>query len=591
MAWVDIADLRGTQGPAGSFQKGIIPNGSNINTWNTPDKEGSWVVNNTSSAATITGLPESAAGQLMNYPGIGSQIYTAYGSNPKIWFRGINNVAAGTWSPWEDISSRATIKNPALMPSGTDLNNWYLETTAGVWNINSTTLAQEMANLPVVAAGKLINYPNGISFQIYMTYGAAPGVWFRGVTNVVTKAWSAWSNLLGGQTTATEVALAHQVRADSAHKRAGYRQGTGGKGVIMLRFDDYPQDFKAKVLPALRANDLPSYFAVTKRWIEELQPTPWAEVQDWAINDGVQMWSHSMTHSAASSTAQLNMEIIESADYFESMMPRIVIDGWVMPGTGVTDGPYGGYNGKVDADFYATEAGRMIMSRYGIVNAARAGFYQPQGGHPVGQSHQTMDNWTLADFQGHVNAVAAGGYALSIMLHPGNLDGTGFMSTATMTQCLEWLAAERAAGRILVLTGTASAVLDPGTTYRQNLLPGLFGGSLRGWTGWTLNGSGDPERAAAGALTCALDTNPVAWARGGARELAVGLTASASSVVRLTITGTGIAVSKDYTVPAGASLVRKPFMIPYTGGGILTVGIERVSGGTVSIQRADALSI
>lgn len=588
MAWVDIADLKGNQGPAGSFQKGTIPNSSNINGWNSSAYEGAWTVNSTNSAATITGLPVAAAGTLMNFPGIGSQFYMAYGSTPTFWFRGVNNVSSGAWGSWENLTELRTLGRPGLMPEGTNLNFWYLPETAGEWSINSTTTAQTMTNLPVVAAGRLINRPDGISSQIYISYGTDPGMWFRAITNVVTKVWGPWSRLNsgGGSSGGGGAALEHEVRADTVRKSMGYTLGTGGRGVFMLRLDDYPQDLASKVLPAIRAHHIPFYFAATVRWVEELQATPWSTVQSWCLNDGGQIWGHSWTHSAASSTAGLKKEIIESADYFETNMPRVRIPGWVMPGTGISDGPYGGYNGKTDADFYATEAGQMILSRYGIVNAARTGWLQPAGGHPIGQTHQTMDTLTVAEFKAYVQGAIDGGYALSFMLHPGNLDGTGYMTTAQFAECMAWIASERAGGRLMTLTGTASAVLDRDSNDRNNLLPGAFNGSTQGYTNWVLNGAGNMASSGTTALTRAIDLSPVGWARGSTREAHALVHATTESVGRLTITGTDVNATADFAIPANTwTEIRKYMSIPLTGSSTLTVSLTRISGGTVQAQQ------
>lgn len=588
MTWTPIADLTGKQGPAGSFQRGLIPTGSNINGWNSSAYEGAWVVNSTTAAATITGLPLVAAGTLMNYPGIGSQFYMAYGANPTLWFRGVNNVSSGSWGAWENLSSRATLKDPALVPDGTNLNNWYLETTAGEWAINSTTSAQTMSNLPVVAAGRLINRPHGISSQLYISYGADPGMWFRAVTNVVTKAWSPWSRLNsgGGSGSGGGAALEHEVRADTVRKSMGYKIGTGGRGVFMLRLDDYPQDLATKVLPIVRANHIPFYFAATVRWVEELQSTPWSTIQSWCLNDGGQIWGHSWSHSAAASTNALKKEIIESADYFEKQMPRVRIPGWVMPGTGIDDGPYGGYNGKTDEDFFKSEAGQMILSRYGIVNAARTGKLQPMGGQPIGQSHDTMDQWTVAVFKANVQAAIDGGYALSVMLHPGNLDGTGYMTTAQFQECMEWVAQERAGGRLMTLTGTASAVLDRDSNDRNNLLPGAFNGNAKGWSGWILNSAGNMSSSGTTPLTTTIDLSPAGWARGSTREIHALVHATTASVVRLTATSSDLNATTEYSIPANTwTEIRKYITVPLTGIGTLNVSLTRVSGGVVQAQQ------
>lgn len=487
----------------------------------------------------------------------------------------------------------ATFMRPRRLPFDANLDDYRLTIHTGPWEVASVAHAATLLNLPPGIAGPgVLNVLPSTGFQTFVAYvgGGAPRILFRGRSSVIGAGiWSSWSDI-GTPASVSESAMEHMVRADMAHKRLGYKIGTGGRGVIMLRFDDYPQDFLTKVLPELRANNLPAYWACTVRHVETEQPTPWATVQAWTLNDGVQPWGHSWTHSAASSPPALRKEIVESADYFETQMPAVRVDGWAMPGTGA-DVPYGGYYGVNDADFYGTEAGRLILSRYGIVNAARAGYLQPAGGQPIGQSHLTFERWTLAQFKDEVTAAAKAGVALSLMAHPQNIGLAGYMSTADFKAAMSWLAAERDAGRLLTLTGNASAVLDPDSNYRHNLLPGTFKDGLQGWTGtgWTVANGLLAGPNTTDPATYAIPTGPVAWARGGTRELHAVVSATTSTVIKVEVAGGALSTSKTYTIPSGDWVdVRNFFTIPYTGAATVTVKVSRVSGGVPRFHQINA---
>lgn len=489
-----------------------------------------------------------------------------------------------------DTHTIGSALRPLLMAQGTDVNTLHTDTKTTWYTISNQATADTILNLPEKKPGVFENIPT-LGFQRFLAYGASPTVWFRGITSVVNKTWGPWTALngtLAGQADAAQ----HTVRADMIRKQMGYTIGTAGRGVVMLRFDDYPQDFKTKILPTIRANALPCYTAVTVKHFEELQPTPWSEVQGWAVNDGVQPWNHSWSHGAASTPLALTKEIVESADYFDTSMPAVKIGGWVMPGTGVTP-PYGGYNGATDADFYNTVAGKLILSRHGIVNAARPGSMEPAGGHPIGQAHKTFETWSVATFQAEVNKAAAGGYGLSLMAHPQNIGLPGYMSSNDFATCMSWLAGERDAGRVMVLSGHASAVLDPDSDYRHNLLPGPFTTGLNGWsgTGWTWAGGVAKAPATTAALSLVYDTADVAWARGGTRELHAVVKSAAVNTIKVEAVGSNgiLNATRTVTIAAGSWVdVRKFFALPYTGDNTITFRISSTTGVTFDVHQINA---
>lgn len=606
MTWVEAADLVGPIGPAGAINRGAIPANSNINTWRDQSKEGFWTFSG-SGGASLTGLPSGVtSGSLLVMPGLGGHIVTSYDqAEPAIYWRGYTNLSSGL-SSWQNLNSSRTVKNLGLIPAGTNLNFWHLDTTAGEYTVNSVTAAQEIVNWPTVKGGtpqpgKLTNNPVGISTQMVQLYGGsgqAPALMFRAITSVTTKAWSEWIDLTagGGGGGGDEVGLKHAVRVDTARKRLGYKIGTGGKAVVMLQFDDYNAVFGRKVLPILREFDLPATMALAVNWVEgnvthPLNETvPWPTVQGWVLNDGIRAQGHSWTHSQASSSAQLRKEIVESADYMETNMPRVAIDGWSMPGTGVSTDPYGGYNGSSVEDFTETEAGKLLMSRYAFVSARKSGYFQPGGATDlIGQSHGVGETSTVAEFKAAVEDAIAGGYALATMHHPGFLDTEGYKTTAQLRECLRWLAEQRNLGRLMILTREAANVLDPSTSYRQDLLPGTFGGNLRGWSGWALNSAGNPSTANTTPLARTVDLTTIGWARGGTREFHATVRATTETVVQMGVTSSDLNATKRHTIPANTWVeIRSFFTVPLVGTSTLNLSISRVSGGTVQIHEANA---
>lgn len=600
-----VADVTGPRGPAGSIHKGGIPSGSNINTWYTPAYEGSWTFSG-SSTATIVGLPTGVvAGQLFVLPGLGGQFLTTYASSgipEAFWFRGLTNLSGGFGS-WQNMSSKNSITQPGLILPGDNLDFWWVPEKSGFWECNSVVAAQEILNLPVEMPGKLINFSDQIAAQIYMSYGG--GYWFRILSSVFpSKVWTPWIDLTasggsGGSPDTEQYALKHSFRLDEARKRLGYKLGTAGKAAIALQFDDYNAAFRDKVLPILQEFDIPATMALAVNWVEGKvthplnEAVPWSMVQSWVLNDGIEPQGHSWTHSVASSSTQLKKEIIDSADHMEKQMPSVVIDGWSMPGTGAASDPYGGYNGKSLEDFTETTAGKMLLSRYAFVGAAKGGYLQPGGGQDlIGQSHGLSEVYTVQQFKDGVEEAIKGKYALATMHHPGWLDTEGYKTTSQLRECIQWLAAQRDAGRLVIVTRRALNVFDPDSTYRQNLLTGSFAGALNGWSGWTLNGSGNPSTSTTTALIYNLDLLPVNWARGGTREFHAMVRAGSTANVRLTVSaGSTLNATKQYTLPANTWVdIRKFFTVPKVGQRTMTFTLERLTGGSVEVQQLNAFA-
>lgn len=456
------------------------------------------------------------------------------------------------------------LKSPTRLFSG-DINGMRASDDAGEYIVSSANAAAQIVGWPTEAPGYLINRTAAIPTQQVIAYtSVGPKVFWR-EWRPGSSSWSDWDEQGGGANPTNEVALEHSVRADAARKRHGYTLPTNGLGVVMLRFDDYPQDFIAKVLPILRKYDLPAYWACTIRHVEQEQPTDWATVQSWFLKDGVRIWNHSKTHSNSTTTSDIYDNIVGAADYFESKMPHVAIDGWVAPGTGANP-PYNDFVSSTPASYWSTYAGQLIMGRHGIVNGGVGGYMQPMGGAAIAQSHFTFERSTVSEFKEQVVTAQGGPYALSMMAHPQNLGDTGYMSLDDFDACMAWLASEREAGRLLVLTGDVSTALVPGPGTRNDLTPNFATGSFANYRSHSL------------------ETGPVYWAGGGVREFEATITADASAVVELEVSGLP-AKKKQYTIPAGTTTVRTFFGMQ-KGFTTLTFRVNRISGGNTTLDSA-----
>lgn len=510
------------------------------------------------------------------------------------------SVNGGTLTITLTVPPAASGDGAIVMP-GEDFDNFR---TTGRYRVTSVAAALAVAHMPTDRTGVLEVFTIGglMAQQVYWTMRSPedePTAYIRGVAKFDTGAWSPWRELavVGSASAAAPVASSadeRAVRVDRCKARVGGRIGTGGRPYITLRFDDWSDAMDSVVMPRLRARRLPAAWAATVRWVEDTTVTTtatWASVAAWHA-DGVELMGHSWTHSQATGTAAIRKELIESADYIESKVPGSVIDTWTFPGTGADAATYDNFGtGTVTANYYAHEAGRMLLGRYPVVMGASAGWHKPLTGEPhIGQSHSTYEAQTLAVTKALIDAAVASGAGITLMAHPGNLGQTGYMSLADFDALLDYIAELRRTGQAMVGSARGQAYADIATSWRQSLLAASAGG-LAGWsntTGWSA-GSGALYTATGGVLTCAIDYLANRWCAGGQYELAVKVKTPAGAVIRLGIAG-AVTKSADITVAASPDwqVISLPVSIPSTisWNATGTASVGRVSGGAVTIDTA-----
>ncbi|MGY5764994.1 polysaccharide deacetylase family protein [Brachybacterium sp. DNPG3] len=504
-----------------------------------------------------------------------NRIYQAYQADAGLgtWRR---IRTEGTWGAWERLTS--TLQNRGLAGSA-DLDSL---TGEGTWYQRYPGNITPERHYPVVATGQIevrvLDASIGARAQEFWPDDQSLGAWRRVSMGSV---WSAWAQIGGG--TGADAAIGATVRRDRARSRKGGRIGTAGRGVVTLRFDDAHDAMAATVVPLLKQHKLPAYQAVTVRLVEEESSRTWAQIQE-LVGDGIEVFGHSWTHQAASGYGALRKEIVESAAYMEAQMPGVAIEGWVMPGTGEGADAYDGFGpgGTVEA-WTETSAGRMILDRYAVPCGSIPGFLNPLTGTPItGQVHWTFEAETLAATQAMVRQAIRTGTGITLMAHPARFGTTGFMSVADLEALLAWIAAERDAERLLVLTGTGQAFADASTSQRMNVVAGL----PDGWTGsgWTF-ADGVASTTTGGLLSHAAAAEGINHLRGSVFEATAMVHAPDGAVFRTQVTG-GAAKSENHTIPAGGwHRVRMHFHLPTTAGVAagLTGVFGRVSGGAVSM--------
>jgi peptidoglycan/xylan/chitin deacetylase (PgdA/CDA1 family) len=245
--------------------------------------------------------------------------------------------------------------------------------------------------------------------------------------------------------------------------------------VIALRFDDAPTEFVAKVLPLLRERGLPFTRVTTSDSIastgETITDTDLTTMQTYSIQDGGEVWNHGRDHANATGQAAIYDNLIGALDKLREKMPRIPIDCFAPPGgAGIS---YSGHMPSYTvANWANTYAGHLLRGHHAI----SSGYFQDTYYRPIdgvlrdGQIHYSNDNRTVAATKQLIDRARDWRVGVVMMWHAHNLDAEGQMTTAGLTEVLDYLVEQRDAGDILVLTVSGLGVADVGSDQRDDLL-------------------------------------------------------------------------------------------------------------------------
>lgn len=504
-------------------------------------------------------------------------------------------------------AASAKFMDRGVLPPASSPNDYRM--LRGVWTATTESVMGGTGWPTGFTSGVLVSF-GYTGAQMAFSYSTKPIAVWRSCTSASAETWTNWLDLMAAPVAAgtselvpvTYHAEERAARVADALLRVGGKIGTGGRAAVMLRFDDYPDTMMSKVVPVLEKYDLPSYWAATVNHVENLSSVSWATLNTTAIQTGVQMTGHSWTHGNATTPAGVHKEIVESADYFEQMMPATRIDLWTQPSVGGAV-PYdvgdGGYAGKTPKDLYGTHAGRLLLSRYPVINGARPGFYHPMGGGvdaALLTANLTYESMTFDNFKTYVDEIVLSGSATDLMLHPGRLDTTGYMTSTTFDQCMAYLAQLRIDGKLLIASGLAKAALDSDSSYRHDLLRGSFAdGSRAGWSkGVSTDGVLSVSAVDQTIRSCHVDR--YTGMRGSVREFVAVVRSTAENTIQLEAKALdgSFTVAKSYTVPAGGGWqeIRKVFMVPYNlGSTYVQFGIKSTTSAAFEVREAHAYAL
>lgn len=437
------------------LSRGIAPAGADLNTYRGPDQAGVWELA-ASRSYVNSPIPNTAAGLLIvsTQRSIAYQRVIQHGV-PAIWER--SSLSSSTWNPWNALP----VSQPAAGISLDDLranqeltirNNTDALAVTGGW--------PDALGIPRVAARISVRATTtGLIFQQMQTYGTDPRFLVRSTasTSPTPYPFSAWRDLTApapAQTaSASDAGLANALLLQDFTRRRPVIK-TGGKPAVALRFDHGLGNFRDNVVPALKRLNIPAAQALNGGdWDRtENDGVTAAQVNTWVEEGWLEVWNHSLNHVAPpASEADLEAQVKGGLDKLRADLPAAVIDGYAPPGSsGDTTGFDGG--GSIES-WWNTAPGRAILSTHAVGSGYLDGtVYRTLDGEVrQGQSHYTVDTLTLDTMKARVTNAYTGARGVALMLHPSRLDTEGYLSSADFVAFLEWLAAERDAGRVAVL--------------------------------------------------------------------------------------------------------------------------------------------
>lgn len=456
-----------------TWHKNNLPDNTDLNSFVTPGLYRISSSNTPTNLPPLSGTSTSAAGFLTVSNISGStatwamQEYVRYGNYNERWWR-ISRNTTGAWAAWQRVASASEIDTAiadvrtwatgeldwrkGVLPDGTDLNTFH---TAGVYRISSGQ-PQNMppfVNPSTSATGFLtvtnIKATNAVwSQQEFVRYGPDFERWWRICRNT-TGTWNPWTRI--PNEILSEGIKNDLLVQDFTRRRGGIKKVS--TAVVALRFDHGLTNFNSKIRPVLERLNLPYSLALCSgQWDrpENAGITP-AMVNTWVTGGLAEIWNHSKDHgSGDNSEKQWKAAIDEGLSELRTQIPAAEIDGFAVPGS--TGTSFGGFtNGNTMEQFYNTDGGKYLLSKHAVVSGYMPGYRVLDGMVRQGMGHTTIDSATLSQVTTRVKAVQAANQGLQLMLHPSLVDTVGYATTAVVTSMLEYIAAERDAGRLTVL--------------------------------------------------------------------------------------------------------------------------------------------
>lgn len=413
-------------------------------------------------------------------------------------------------------------------------------------------------DLPSANYGTLEVLPAGPNGKTLVWHPASSDQRFYKNVRVGTTTWTGWKEYRPTKPGASD-GVEREMRLAQANARRCGIYGTGDLAVLAMGFDHGTNKFTSEVLPILQEASAPAMLGLNSQmynpayiFADTDNNTTFAQLQSMALSNGISIWNHGRLHNGGGEA-----EIVGGRTELQASLPRLAIENWLHTGT------YGDFqSGSSFPKYWENDIGSVIMNSHAYLTGDIQEPIKPLTGHPKpGYDGEWIDNGAtpLARVVSLIQkAQQQGGGAVMTRMHPMYLNEPGYITTAQLRDFILWAAAERDAGRLLIITPDLLNVASSAHSYKPSLIP--------------KPASGTGNRAVT------LTASDHEMYRGGVFELYVEYSSTKNQSVYAAAKTTGImqASKATWSLAGKTYILRVPFTIPvgtenlelsvYTGG-------------------------
>lgn len=434
--------------------RGILPNGADLNAYRNATDVGVWEMSAANSYSNSPLAPNSAGLFIVHQQrSIANQRVIKSGF-PESWER--SSLSSSGWNAWAGV-------NVTQLAAGADLdtlrsnNDYIVRNATDAANMNGwpTGIPRNGARISVRAS------TTGLVYQQMQTYGDDPRLLIRSTakTTPTPYPFSEWKDATApppapqATVVAPHAGVANSLLLQDFTRRRPVIK-TGGKPVVALRFDHGLTNFNSMIVPHLKRLGLKAAICLNAGDWSRAENTGVTKemVNAWVAEGWLEIWNHSLNHVAPpADPVALEQQIKGGLDQLRLDLPAATIDGYMPPGS---SGDITGFDGgRTPEAWWNTAPGRMILQYHAVASGYlnKTQYRTLDGEVRQGQLHYTVDTMTLADAKAKVTDAYSPVRGVQMMIHPSLLDTPGNISSADVVAFFEWIAAERDAGRVMVL--------------------------------------------------------------------------------------------------------------------------------------------
>lgn len=428
--------------------------------------------------ATALGLPENRYGTVvLSGPqgGLRTVLYTSTeidrAANPsRTWAKATDNAGSFATRVWRELTGRTR-----GIPGNYATDVWASRPGYnGIWAVTVSGVEAAGSHNPTRYSYNLDHetQPSGGSVQqAFATHEGDQGAYFRAEKSTGGGEFTLWKRLMDERM--SPALNRHELLFQEMAAAYGGKVFTGDAVPVAFTWDDYPRDFRDRIMPLLQARGFPCTIGLSSKMYETtstvIQPgavgTTWAEIDAWP--EWISVANHSATHMAAEDRKSMDAEIVLGLKDLRTALPNKQIYTWMQPSVAYD----AGFNNGNTLESYAeTIAGHMQLGHHAYVTGTRrtAGMATTCvmiGNRPIqGLVRNWLDTKAGIDIaKSRITSARAKKHGLIIAGHADRYGLSGMATMAELISFLDWLKAEQDAGRVKVLKLEEFAIAQYGS--------------------------------------------------------------------------------------------------------------------------------